>query len=39
MQLGRADEARAAFDQALALANTSAEAAHLRQQIERLVSS
>jgi RNA polymerase sigma-70 factor, ECF subfamily len=39
MQLGRADEARAAFDQALALANTSAEAAHLRQQIDRLVSS
>lgn len=39
MQLGRADEARAAFDQALALANTTAEAAHLRQQIERLVSS
>lgn len=36
MQLGRAEEARAAFDQALELAHTPAEAAHLRQQIERL---
>lgn len=39
MQLGRADEARAAFDQAVALANTPAEAAHLREQIERLVKA
>lgn len=37
MQLGRAEEARAAFDQAIALANTPAEAAHLRLQIDRLV--
>ncbi len=30
MQLGRNDEARIAFDRAIALANTSAEAAHIR---------
>jgi RNA polymerase sigma-70 factor (ECF subfamily) len=36
-QLGRADEARAALDQAIALANTAAEAAHIRMQIERLL--
>ena len=30
MQLGRNDEARDAFDRAIALANTSAEAAHIR---------
>ncbi|MGE3710052.1 MAG: RNA polymerase sigma factor [Hyphomicrobiaceae bacterium] len=36
MALGRADEARAAFDRAIALANSPAEAAHIRQQIERL---
>ncbi|HSG38626.1 MAG TPA: DUF6596 domain-containing protein, partial [Thermoanaerobaculia bacterium] len=39
MQLGRADEARAAFDQAIALANTPAEAAHLQEQIDRLVKT
>lgn len=37
MQLGRAREARAAFDQAIALANTAAEAAHIRQHIDRLM--
>jgi RNA polymerase sigma-70 factor (ECF subfamily) len=36
MQLGRAEEARTAFDQAIALANTAAEAAHIRQHIDRL---
>jgi RNA polymerase sigma-70 factor, ECF subfamily len=36
LQLGRKDEARAAFDQAIALANTSAEAAHIRQHLDRL---
>jgi RNA polymerase sigma-70 factor (ECF subfamily) len=37
MQLGRPDEARAALDQAIALANTAAEAAHIRLQIDRLI--
>ncbi len=36
MQLGRGREARAAFDQAIALANTPAEAAHIRQHLDRL---
>ena len=36
MQLGRNDEARTAFDRAIALANTSAEAAHIRMHIDRL---
>jgi RNA polymerase sigma-70 factor (ECF subfamily) len=36
MQLGRASEARAAFDQAIALANTAAEAAHIRRHLDRL---
>jgi RNA polymerase sigma-70 factor (ECF subfamily) len=36
MQLGRADEARVAFDRAIALANTAAEAAHIRMQLDRL---
>jgi RNA polymerase sigma-70 factor (ECF subfamily) len=35
-QLGRVDEARVAFDRAIALANTPAEAAHIRQQLDRL---
>jgi RNA polymerase sigma-70 factor (ECF subfamily) len=35
-ELGRADEARIAFDRAIALANTPAEATHIRDQIERL---
>jgi len=36
LQLGRKDEARAAFDQAIALANTPAEAAHIRRHLDRL---
>jgi len=35
-ELGRDDEARVAFDRAIALARTPAEAAHIRQQIDRL---
>lgn len=35
-ELGRSDEARAAFGRAIALANTPAEAAHIRSQIDRL---
>jgi RNA polymerase sigma-70 factor (ECF subfamily) len=38
MQLGRKAEARVAFDQAIALANTPAEAAHIRRHLDRLVS-
>jgi RNA polymerase sigma-70 factor (ECF subfamily) len=37
LQLGRGAEARAAFDQAVSLANTPAEAAHIRQHIDRLI--
>jgi len=36
-QLGRIDEARASFDRAIALANTAAEAAHIRLHIDRLL--
>jgi RNA polymerase sigma-70 factor (ECF subfamily) len=36
LQLGRGDEAREAFDRAIALANTPAEAAHIRQHLDRL---
>ncbi len=36
MQLDRPREAREAFDQAIALANTPAEAAHIRQHLDRL---
>jgi RNA polymerase sigma-70 factor (ECF subfamily) len=36
MQLGRTAEARAAFDRAIALARTPAEAAHIRQHLDRL---
>jgi RNA polymerase sigma-70 factor (ECF subfamily) len=36
MQLDRAVEARIAFDQAIALANTPAEAAHIRMHLDRL---
>lgn len=36
LQLGRAEEARVAFDQAIALANTAAEAAHIRLHLDRL---
>jgi RNA polymerase sigma-70 factor (ECF subfamily) len=34
--LGRADEARVAFNQAIALARTTAEAAHIRMNLDRL---
>jgi RNA polymerase sigma-70 factor, ECF subfamily len=37
MQLGRTEEARVAFDQAIALAHTPAEAAHIRQHLDRLL--
>jgi len=37
LQLGRASEARAAFDRAIALANTAAEAAHIRRHLDRLI--
>jgi RNA polymerase sigma-70 factor (ECF subfamily) len=36
MQLGRPSEARQAFDRAIALANTPAEAAHIRRHLDRL---
>ena len=36
MQLGRTEEAREAFDRAIALANTAAEAAHIRMHLDRL---
>ncbi len=35
-QLGRADEARVCYGRAIALANTPAEAAHIRQHLDRL---
>ncbi|MEQ1953067.1 RNA polymerase sigma factor [Mesorhizobium sp. CN2-181] len=37
MQLGRTEEARIAFDRAIALANTAAEAAHIRMHLDRLM--
>jgi RNA polymerase sigma-70 factor (ECF subfamily) len=37
MQLGRAREARTAFDRAIALANSPAEAAHIRLHLDRLM--
>ena len=37
MQLDRNEEARVAFNRAIALANTSAEAAHIRMHLDRLV--
>jgi RNA polymerase sigma-70 factor (ECF subfamily) len=37
MQLERNEEARVAFDHAIALANTSAEAAHIRMHLDRLM--
>jgi RNA polymerase sigma-70 factor (ECF subfamily) len=37
MKLGRAEEARTAFDRAIALANTPAEAAHIRLHLDRLM--
>jgi RNA polymerase sigma-70 factor (ECF subfamily) len=39
LELGRNDEARGAFDRAIALANNAAEAAHIRGQIDRLTKS
>jgi RNA polymerase sigma-70 factor (ECF subfamily) len=38
MQLERAEEARIAFNRAIALANSAAEAAHIRQHLDRLLS-
>jgi RNA polymerase sigma-70 factor, ECF subfamily len=38
LQLGRHAEAREAFGRAIALANTAAEAAHIRSQIDRLTA-
>lgn len=37
LQLGRDQEAKTAFDQAIALANTAAEAAHIRKHLDRLI--
>lgn len=37
LELGRTEEARVAFERAIALANTPAEAAHIRTQIDRLM--
>ena len=37
LQLGRREEAREAFDRAIALANTPAEAAHIRRHLDRLM--
>ena len=38
LQLGNSREARESFDRAIALANTAAEAAHIRMHIDRLVA-
>jgi predicted RNA polymerase sigma factor len=38
-ELGHRDEARIAFDRAIALANTPVEAAHIRMRIDRLMKS
>lgn len=38
MQLGRAEEACVTFDRAIALANTAAEAAHIRSHLDRLMA-
>jgi RNA polymerase sigma-70 factor, ECF subfamily len=38
LQLGRSQEARAAFDRAISLANTPAEAAHIRRHLDRLMA-
>jgi len=37
LQLGRKDQARAAFDQAISLATTPAQAAHIRRHLDRLI--
>ena len=36
LEMGQADETRVAFDQAIALARTAAEAAHIRQHLDRM---
>ena len=38
LQLGRTQEARVAFDRAVALAQTAAEAAHIRRHLDRLIA-
>ncbi|MBV9508648.1 MAG: RNA polymerase sigma factor, partial [Caulobacteraceae bacterium] len=38
LQLGRKKEAREAFDRAISLATTPAEAAHIRAHLDRLMS-
>lgn len=38
LELGRHADARSAFDRAIALANTAAEAAHIRQHLDRLMA-
>lgn len=38
LELGRQGEAREAFSQAIALANTPAEAAHIRQHLDRIIA-
>jgi RNA polymerase sigma-70 factor (ECF subfamily) len=37
LQLRRREEARSAFDRAIALANSTAEAVHIRMQLDRLM--
>jgi RNA polymerase sigma-70 factor (ECF subfamily) len=37
LQLGRTEQARVAFDRAIALANTAAEAAHIRMHLDRML--
>jgi RNA polymerase sigma-70 factor (ECF subfamily) len=39
LQLGRSQEARQAFDRAIALANTPAEAAHIRRHLDWVIAS
>jgi RNA polymerase sigma-70 factor, ECF subfamily len=39
LELGRAEEARVAFDRAIALAHTPAEAAHIRLHLDRLMQA
>ena len=38
MQMGRKDESRVAFNQAIALANTAAEATQIRRYLDRLAN-
>jgi RNA polymerase sigma-70 factor (ECF subfamily) len=39
LELGKNEEARVAFDRAIALANTAAEAAHIRLHLDRLIKN